>query len=97
MIVLELENLDAVEYDPLNVPHLTEVMMKDKRKKLFSLPRIQNLMEEAYNLFENRSVANHYKGRLTEDTFCPRESNFYAPAPGVSDWVFKNMKRWGND
>ena len=34
MIVLELENLDAVEYDPLNVPHLTEVMMKDKRKKL---------------------------------------------------------------
>jgi len=67
---------------------------KDKRQKLFSLPRIQKMMEEAYNLFENRSVANHYKRRLTEDTFCPRESTFYAPAPGgVSDWVFNNMKR----
>jgi len=34
MIISELENLDAVEYDPVNAPPYTEVMMKDRRRKL---------------------------------------------------------------
>jgi len=66
---------------------------KDKKKKIFSLPRVQEMIAEAYTLFDNQSVTNHYRGKLEEDTFCPRESSFYSPTPGALDWIVKNRAR----
>ena len=53
------------------------------------------MIAEAYTLFDNPLVVeNHYRrGKLKEDTFCPRESSFYSPTPGALDWIVKNRGR----
>ena len=53
------------------------------------------MIAEAYTLFDNPLVVeNHYRrGKLKEDTFCPRESSFYTPTPGALDWIVKNRER----
>ena len=33
-MIVELENLDAIEYDPVTPSHLTDAMLKDRRRKL---------------------------------------------------------------
>jgi WW domain-binding protein 11 len=48
--IRELENLDEIEYDPMNTPTLTEMTLKDRRRK------IKETMERVMRMYQKEDI-----------------------------------------
>ena len=54
---------------------------EDKREKIFSIARVQEMIQETYKLYENQSVTAHYeKGYEERGSMCPPSMAMYGPS-----------------
>ena len=67
---------------------------EDKREKIFSIARVQEMIQETYKLYENQSVTAHYeKGYEERGSLCPPSMAMYGPSNRKRKFFHKYNKR----